>query len=72
MPPPRTQHAPKIDPMPELPEVEITARRIGAAVAGATVESALAPGINVLKTHDPPLSALVGRKCSACAAAESI
>jgi formamidopyrimidine-DNA glycosylase len=48
--------------VPELPEVEITARRIGAAVAGATVESALAPGINVLKTHDPPLSALAGQE----------
>jgi formamidopyrimidine-DNA glycosylase len=47
--------------MPELPEVEITARRIGAAVAGATIESALAPGINVLKTFDPPLGALEGR-----------
>src|SRR2546430_1373728 len=40
--------------MPELPEVEITARRIGSAVAGATVESAPAPWIKVLKTHDPP------------------
>ena len=48
--------------MPELPEVEITARRIGAAVSGATVESALAPGINVLKTHDPPLAELAGRE----------
>ena len=47
--------------MPELPEVEITARRIGAALSGATVESALAPGINVLKTHEPPLGALTGR-----------
>ncbi len=47
--------------MPELPEVEITARRIGGAVAGATVESTLAPGINVLKTHDPPLGELAGR-----------
>ncbi len=46
--------------MPELPEVEITARRIGAAVAGATVESTLAPGINALKTFDPPLHALDG------------
>jgi formamidopyrimidine-DNA glycosylase len=44
-----------------LPEVEITARRIGAAVAGAEVESALAPGINVLKTHDPPLGAVAER-----------
>jgi formamidopyrimidine-DNA glycosylase len=53
--------APKIIFMPELPEVEITARRIGTAIAGTTVESALAPGINVLKTHDPPVSALEDR-----------
>ena len=48
--------------MPELPEVEITARRIGAAVRGAQVESTLAPGINALKTFDPPLGALDGRE----------
>lgn len=48
--------------MPELPEVEITARLIGAAVAGATVESALTPGLNALKTFDPPLSAVEGRQ----------
>jgi formamidopyrimidine-DNA glycosylase len=48
--------------MPELPEVEITARRIDEAVRGATVESVLAPGMNVLKTFDPPLEALVGRE----------
>jgi formamidopyrimidine-DNA glycosylase len=48
--------------MPELPEVEITARLIGAAVAGAEVEGALAPGINALKTHEPPLGALAGRR----------
>jgi formamidopyrimidine-DNA glycosylase len=48
--------------MPELPEVEITARLIGAAVAGAQVESALAPGINALKSFDPPLSAIVGQR----------
>jgi formamidopyrimidine-DNA glycosylase len=47
--------------MPELPEVEIVARRIGEAVAGARVESAVAPGINALKTFDPPLSVLEGR-----------
>jgi len=46
--------------VPELPEVEITARRIGAAVAGARVESALAPGVNTLRSFDPPLSALEG------------
>jgi formamidopyrimidine-DNA glycosylase len=48
--------------MPELPEVEITARRIDAGVRGAVVESALAPGVNVMKTFDPPLEALVGRE----------
>ncbi len=47
--------------MPELPEVEITARRLDAALRGTTVESALAPGMNVMKTFDPPLEALVGR-----------
>jgi formamidopyrimidine-DNA glycosylase len=48
--------------VPELPEVEITARRLGAALAGAEIESASAPGINALKTFDPPLSALEGAK----------
>ena len=48
--------------MPELPEVEITARLIGGAVAGAEIESALAPGINALKTFDPPLAALAGHR----------
>ena len=50
------------DAMPELPEVEITARLIGAAVAGAAVESALSPGVNALRTYDPPLSAIEGRR----------
>jgi len=48
--------------MPELPEVEITARLLDRALAGAEIESALAPGINALKTFDPPLSVLVGQK----------
>ncbi|HWI71481.1 MAG TPA: DNA-formamidopyrimidine glycosylase family protein [Baekduia sp.] len=47
--------------MPELPEVEITARRLSDALSGATIESTLAPGINALKTFDPPLHALDGR-----------
>jgi formamidopyrimidine-DNA glycosylase len=47
--------------MPELPEVEIAARRLTAAGAGATVESALAPGMVTMKTIDPPLDALAGR-----------
>jgi len=48
--------------MPELPEVEITARLLDRALAGAEIESALAPGINALKTFDPPLSALAGER----------
>ncbi len=48
--------------MPELPEVEITVRRLSAAASGAAVESALAPGMNVMKTFEPPLDALSGRE----------
>ncbi len=48
--------------MPELPEVEITARLLDRALRGAQVESALAPGINALKTFDPPLAALEGER----------
>jgi formamidopyrimidine-DNA glycosylase len=47
--------------MPELPEVEITARRLDEALRGVVIESALAPGINALRTFDPPLHALDGR-----------
>ena len=47
--------------MPELPEVEITARRLSDALRGVEIESVLAPGVNTLKSFDPPLSALEGR-----------
>ena len=46
--------------MPELPEVEIAARRLDAALTGATVESALSPGMVALKSVKPPLDAIVG------------
>jgi formamidopyrimidine-DNA glycosylase len=46
--------------VPELPEVEITARRLGANLGGAEVESTLAPGMVAVKTVDPPLSAVEG------------
>ena len=46
--------------MPELPEVEITARLIGAATSGARIESALSPSVNAPRTYDPPLSAIDG------------
>jgi formamidopyrimidine-DNA glycosylase len=48
--------------MPELPEVEITARRLDSALRDAEVESALSPGMVALKSVDPPLAALAGRR----------
>lgn len=51
--------------MPELPEVEITARRLDEALRGATIASSMAPGINALKTFDPPLHAIDGRPITA-------
>lgn len=48
--------------MPELPEVEITARRLSEALAGVTIESVTAPGINALKTFAPPLDTLAGHQ----------
>jgi formamidopyrimidine-DNA glycosylase len=51
--------------MPELPEVEIATRRLDSLLRGARVESALAPGMNVMKTFDPPLEELAGRGLTA-------
>jgi formamidopyrimidine-DNA glycosylase len=51
--------------VPELPEVEITARRLNSALAGRGVESVLAPGMVTMKTFDPPLEALAGREITA-------
>jgi formamidopyrimidine-DNA glycosylase len=51
--------------MPELPEVEITARLLDTALAGAKIEYARAPGINALRTFDPPLSVLGGKPITA-------
>lgn len=50
--------------MPELPEVEITVRRLDAALREARVESALAPGVVALKSVSPPLEALVDARIS--------
>jgi formamidopyrimidine-DNA glycosylase len=47
--------------VPELPEVEITARRLERTLAGVEVESTLAPGMVTMKTVDPPLAAIEGR-----------
>jgi formamidopyrimidine-DNA glycosylase len=51
--------------MPELPEVEITARLLDAALVGAEIESAFAPGINALRSVEVPLSALAGERIAA-------
>jgi formamidopyrimidine-DNA glycosylase len=48
--------------MPELPEVEIVVRRLDAVLSGASVESAVAPGMNVMKTFEPALEELAGRR----------
>jgi formamidopyrimidine-DNA glycosylase len=50
--------------MPELPEVEIVTRRLSSSLSGSVVESVLAPGMNVMKTFEPPLEALAGRELS--------
>jgi formamidopyrimidine-DNA glycosylase len=48
--------------MPELPEVEITARLLSQSLQDTRVESALAPGVNALRTFDPPLARLEGEQ----------
>jgi formamidopyrimidine-DNA glycosylase len=51
--------------MPELPEVEFTTRRLARALSGVEVESALAPGMKVMRTFEPPLDTLAGRVITA-------
>lgn len=52
--------------MPELPEVEAMVRRLGEAVTGSTVASAVATptGVSALRSFDPPLDAIVDTKIS--------
>lgn len=40
--------------------MEIVARRLNEALPGETIESAMTPGLNALKTFDPPFRALEG------------
>jgi formamidopyrimidine-DNA glycosylase len=47
--------ATRLERVPELPEMEITARRLGETLPGLAIESVMTPGLNVLKTFDPPL-----------------
>ncbi|MBB1246332.1 Fpg/Nei family DNA glycosylase [Streptomyces durbertensis] len=48
--------------MPELPEVEALRVYLEPRVAGRTVASVRPVAVSVLKTFDPPLDALVGRR----------
>lgn len=50
--------------MPELPEVEITARLLSDAVAGRTIARVRVPGLNALKTFDPPVDSLAAETLS--------
>jgi formamidopyrimidine-DNA glycosylase len=50
--------------VPELPEVEITARRLSTALEGAEVDSARAAGVATLKTFEPSLDVLTGARVS--------
>ena len=51
--------------MPELPEVEITCRRLSEALEGASVVSTLSPGMVALKSFRPPLESIVGMRFTA-------
>jgi formamidopyrimidine-DNA glycosylase len=54
------RQATTLEDVPELPEMEIVARRLDAALPGEPLESAMTPGLNALKTFDPPLHAVDG------------
>ena len=51
--------------MPELPEVEVTARLLNGAIAGERIAYARVPGINALRSFDPPIEELVGDRVAA-------
>jgi formamidopyrimidine-DNA glycosylase len=51
--------------MPELPEVEVTARLLDGAIAGERIAYARVPGINALRSFDPPIEELVGDRVAA-------
>jgi formamidopyrimidine-DNA glycosylase len=51
--------------MPELPEVEVTARLLDRAIAGERIEYARVPGINALRSFEPPIEQLVGQRVTA-------
>src|SRR5579872_4098553 len=52
--------------MPELPEVEALVRGLDERASGLTVVKCELASISALKTFDPPLSSLEGRKLVGC------
>ncbi|MFB6807513.1 Fpg/Nei family DNA glycosylase [Streptomyces sp. NPDC056387] len=53
--------------MPELPEVEALREYLDEHLAGRVVERVLPLAVSVLKTYDPPLTALEGQRAGATA-----
>lgn len=51
--------------MPELPEVEIVARRATDALRGRRIASLMVPGLNALRSIDPPPAVLEGATVTA-------
>jgi formamidopyrimidine-DNA glycosylase len=52
--------------VPELPEVEALTRFLTEKVGGTTIERAEVAALSALKTYDPPISVLVGRRIASC------
>ena len=48
--------------MPEFPDITVYAESIERLLAGAVVEKVLLPNVFVLRTVDPPVAALVGKR----------
>src|SRR5437588_621315 len=52
--------------MPELPEVEALSRALDRDLRGRTVERVVLRSVAALKTYDPPVTALHGRRVTGC------
>ena len=51
---------PRLDPVPELPEVEALALDLGNRLAGRAIATVHIAAFSALKTFDPPLRAVEG------------
>jgi formamidopyrimidine-DNA glycosylase len=52
--------------VPELPEVEALARFVAGQATGATIVRAEVGALSALKTYDPPVTSLIGRRVDGC------